>query len=404
MLYIHMAILLNGLFFPQHIDENPLFVSALSYCATFIFRPIGALFFGKIGDKYGRRAVVAFSSFMMSITCVLMAILPTYEQIGVTATYLFLIFKMIQGVSSMGEIVSAEIYAVESFRPPKQYLVLNLINLSIVVATIFSISLAYYSISCNDNNSWRFAFWIGSLMAFVGFFARKKLPETGEFTKVSVKRGIIKKTNNTQIENKSGVSNNKKFKIFIYLLIEFSRPATSYFAYIYCPVLLKTKYLYTSAEVLSQSIMIVFCDIIQCIIITLLCFKFRPIQILKVKTIIFFPLLLIIPLLLNHAENHVANIMIVQLILVFLGPKPVPTSQAFYRGFEVHKRMTIASMVFAVSRVFIYVITSFGIVYLQQKIDNWGVLVILMPITLGFLYALTKFDQIEKDCLERYVK
>ncbi|MDZ5761934.1 MFS transporter [Candidatus Cyrtobacter comes] len=389
MLYIHMAILLNELFFPQNLEHDPLLISALSYCATFIFRPVAALFFGKLGDRLGRKSIIALSSFIMSITCLIMANLPTYEQIGITATYLFLALKMIQGASSMGEIVSAEIYVIESFKPPKQYLMLNIVNISVVFATLCSILLAYYSTSYDDSSSWRFAFWVGSLMAFVGAFARKKLPETKEFSRKSIKTTKSLFGNNALL-------NKNSFRILLYLLIEFARPATSYFAYIYCAIILKTELHYSAKEILLQNSLLALFDLLACIFITWLCFKFRPIIILRFKTLIFLPLLICIPYLLNGASNCY-SILAIQLILVFFGPKPVPNSPSFSMSFETRKRMTTVSMVFAVSRVLVYVITSFGMAYMYKIIGNFAILIILGPVTFGFLYALGKFNIIEQN-------
>ncbi|WP_341756785.1 MULTISPECIES: MFS transporter [unclassified Candidatus Tisiphia] len=98
MLYIHMAVFLNELFFPQTDLHNASIMSSFAICSTFIFRPVGAALFGWIGDKVGRKATVVVTTFMMSCSCLLMFILPTYVQIGVTATVLITICRIVQGI------------------------------------------------------------------------------------------------------------------------------------------------------------------------------------------------------------------------------------------------------------------------------------------------------------------
>ncbi len=91
MLYVHMAVLLNELFFPKTDPHTATLLSAFAFCATFVFRPIGALLFGWMGDKVGRKATLVVTTFMMACSCLLMFILPTYAQIGITASILITI-------------------------------------------------------------------------------------------------------------------------------------------------------------------------------------------------------------------------------------------------------------------------------------------------------------------------
>ncbi|WP_338390883.1 MFS transporter [Rickettsia asembonensis] len=65
-------------------------------CATFIFRPLGALVFGYLGDTYGRKTTVVITTMMMATSCIVMALLPTYNEIGITAS----IIIIVQGMSS----------------------------------------------------------------------------------------------------------------------------------------------------------------------------------------------------------------------------------------------------------------------------------------------------------------
>src|ERR1700676_2864748 len=77
MLYIHMAVLLNDIFFPKTDPQTSALLAALAFCSTFIMRPIGALIFGWLGDSIGRKSTIIITTLMMSISCVLMANLPT---------------------------------------------------------------------------------------------------------------------------------------------------------------------------------------------------------------------------------------------------------------------------------------------------------------------------------------
>ena len=121
MLYLHMAVFLNELFFPKISPHLSHLVAATGFCSTFVFRPIGALFFGYIGDIYGRKSTVIITTTMMSICCITMAFMATYDQIGITAAWLVTICRIIQGLSSMGEVIGAQIYLSEFVKKPECY-------------------------------------------------------------------------------------------------------------------------------------------------------------------------------------------------------------------------------------------------------------------------------------------
>ncbi|AFC73272.1 Proline/betaine transporter [Rickettsia montanensis str. OSU 85-930] len=68
-----MAVLLNELFFPEADARAASLYSAIAYCATYVFRPIGALIFGWIGDTIGCKATVIITTFLISLCCLIMA-------------------------------------------------------------------------------------------------------------------------------------------------------------------------------------------------------------------------------------------------------------------------------------------------------------------------------------------
>ena len=117
MLYVHMAVLLNELFFPKTDPFTASLLSAFAFCSTYLLRPFGALIFGYIGDNIGRKATVIITTLLMAFSCFTMAILPTYAQIGITAAWIVTICRIIQGMSSMGEFIGAQLYLTEITKP-----------------------------------------------------------------------------------------------------------------------------------------------------------------------------------------------------------------------------------------------------------------------------------------------
>ena len=182
MLYIHMAVVLNDLFFPPSDHHLTPYLSAALFSSTFVLRPLGALVFGWIGDNYGRKTTVMITMFMMASTCFIVANLSTYAEIGITATWMIVACRMVQGVSSLGEVVGAELYLMENLKPPHQYPAVAFITVSAVSGALVALGCAALCLGFTNLN-WRVAFWFGCAVGFAGSIARIKLRESGEFVR-----------------------------------------------------------------------------------------------------------------------------------------------------------------------------------------------------------------------------
>ena len=157
MLYVHMAVLLNNLFFPASDPNAKIIFLAFTFCSTYLLRPIGALIFGWIGDNLGRKYTVVITTFIMAISCITIAILPTYDRIGITASCIVIICRILQGMSSMGEIIGAEIYLIETIKSNTKYPAVASLSLMATMGRTFALGVASLS-TLGGNEYWRGAF------------------------------------------------------------------------------------------------------------------------------------------------------------------------------------------------------------------------------------------------------
>ncbi|SDG88977.1 MFS transporter [Pseudonocardia oroxyli] len=112
--YGYLAVVLAPLFFPSQ-DGLIGVLSTLAVVASgFLARPLGGLFFGRLGDRKGRRAVLMATVTVMGIATVLTGLLPTYATIGVFAPILLTLLRILQGFSAGGEIGGAASLSTES--------------------------------------------------------------------------------------------------------------------------------------------------------------------------------------------------------------------------------------------------------------------------------------------------
>eukprot|EP00483_Globobulimina_turgida_P010371 UN10391 len=117
-------------FFPKSRHGVQLLQAFAVYAGAFLMRPLGGALFGWIGDKYGRLHALRLSIFMMAFPTFLTGCLPTYNSIGITATILLVILRLIQGLSVGGEITGALVYVLEKCPPNRRSLFGVLVQIS----------------------------------------------------------------------------------------------------------------------------------------------------------------------------------------------------------------------------------------------------------------------------------
>lgn len=397
MLYVHMAVLLNELFFPAADSHTTAIYSALAFCSTYVLRPVGALIFGWIGDNIGRKATIVITTSMMAISCIIMANLPTYSQIGITATWIVTICRIVQGMSSMAEVIGAEVYLTETIKPPARYPAVALICFFATLGSVFSLAIA--SLVTSFGLSWRSAFWIGSAIAIIGAMARTTLRETPEFA--NAKRQIKNILKKVDLDSKTLANNyiyqeTVSIKTSIALvLIHFGRATCFYISYIYFGNILKISCNYTSVQVIHQNFIVSIAEMFGMFGLVYLSYKIYPLTILKVKLIIILIFTLFSPYLLNNA-NTPFKILLIQSFIMFFTLETVPAAPILYKHFPIFKRFTYTTFLYAVSRTFIYIITSFGLIYLTEYFSHWGILMMMIPVIIGYTFGLYHFEKLEK--------
>ena len=396
MLYVHMAVLLNELFFPKTDPHTAALLTAFAFCSTYVFRPFGALFFGYIGDTVGRKATVVMTTFIMAISCLVMANLPTYAQIGITASWVITLCRVAQGMSSMGEIVGAELYITEITKPPIRY---SLVAAIAVCGTLGStVALGIASLVTTQGLNWRTAFGVGAGIAVVGTLARTRLRETKEFTdaewhaKDSVRKGhkdarevAHLRTYHSKVQWKTSLA---------YFLIECAWPVWFYITYIHCGSILKQHFGFMPEMIIKQNFIVSMLDLGNAILLATLVYWIHPLRILRFKLSLFAAFILFIPYLLNYVTAP-WGILVFQTFMTLVAPTGYPAVSVIFSSFPVFTRFRYASFIYAFSRAFMYVITSFSLIYLTGHLGNWGLLVIIVPITLGYAWGRRHFEKLE---------
>ncbi len=401
MLFVHMAVVLNELFFPKFDPFTKSLLSAFTFCSTFALKPIGALVFGYIGDKVGRKHTVVITTMIMAVSCIIMANVPTYAQIGIAASWVITICRALQGMSSIGESIGAELYTAELIEKPLRYKAVGYIGFAGVIGMVASLMIAKIVLTLGIN--WRIIFWIGAAIALIGSAARVTLRESPEFSDASRRLHNMLETaekNPDSIRNNPAYSETVSKKTSLaYFLVFCGWPFCFYFSYVYCSSILKSQFHYSNEELIYHNLIVSIFNSIGLFIFIRLTEKIHPLVILKAKLIVYIPFLCCVPFLLSISQSQL-TIMIIQIIGVVFGHSTIPAKAIFLMHFPILKRFRYASLITALSHVTLYIITSFGLVYAIDFLGIYGILLISLPITFSFLLGLLHFEKLERQAGE----
>ena len=178
-LFAFLTPLLAIHFFPQEDKFTGFILIYAIFAIGFFVRPIGAALFGHMGDRIGRKKTLIVSILLMAIPTFLIGLLPTYQQIGIWAPLLLILLRLCQGLSVGGESTGALLFVIESgdyknrgFLGASIWAVVGVGMLLGSFAASIAISYSHYSWS------WRVPFLLGIITGIVGYFVRKRTPET----------------------------------------------------------------------------------------------------------------------------------------------------------------------------------------------------------------------------------
>ncbi len=178
-----MAPVIGANFFPHASASNATIETLVVFAAGFLCRPFGGIFFGYFGDTFGRAKVLRISILIISISTFLVGVLPSYQEIGFFAPILFILLRLLQGVSIGGEYSGIMIYLAESAPLNKRGLTTSFAamgaNLGFLLATAALMLLhLFFTQEIIINWAWRLPFLMIGLPSALIIYYRFKLSET----------------------------------------------------------------------------------------------------------------------------------------------------------------------------------------------------------------------------------
>jgi len=189
-LYGTLAAIIGLQFFPSADPAVALLSSFAVFGAGFIMRPLGGLWFGSLGDRVGRQKVLATVILLTSGATFAMGLLPSYHTIGITATILLVITRLVQGFAAGGESSGATTYLAEYAPVARRgYFTCWIDNFGFMAFVAGSGLVFLLTASLGDDTmndwGWRIPFLIAGPLGWIGLYLRQHLEDSPEYKAVA---------------------------------------------------------------------------------------------------------------------------------------------------------------------------------------------------------------------------
>jgi MFS family permease len=185
-IYGTLAPIIGRLYFPAGNETARFLLALATFGIGFGMRPIGAILFGYLGDRYGRKYTFLVTVALMGVATACVGLVPTYAQIGIAAPWILIALRIIQGLALGGEYGGAAIYVSEHAPPHRRGFYTSFIQAAVIGGFLLSLIVvltaqASVSAAAWDSWAWRIPFLFSLVLLAVTLWMRLKLHESPVF-------------------------------------------------------------------------------------------------------------------------------------------------------------------------------------------------------------------------------
>lgn len=185
-IYGTLAALIGRAFFPADNETLQILLVWAGFAVGFGFRPLGAILFGFLGDKLGRKYTFLVTVTLMGVATAGVGLIPSAATIGIAAPIIVILLRVLQGLALGGEYGGAAIYVAEHAPPEKRGFYTSFIQASVAGGFVLSIAVVLacrFLIPADDFAAWgwRIPFLLSIILLFISLWMRLKLSESPVF-------------------------------------------------------------------------------------------------------------------------------------------------------------------------------------------------------------------------------
>ena len=192
-LYLYFATVLSRVFFGG--GAASLLATLGGFAIAYLMRPVGAIVFGHIGDRHGRRTMLLFSVALMTAAMLATALLPTRAAIGPAAGWLLILLRCVMGFSVGGEYTGVVAYLLEGAPERRRGLLASSASAASEVGGLLAVGVAALTVASLSEAQlaswgWRIPFFFGAALAASVGLARSAMSESPEFERQLAERSV----------------------------------------------------------------------------------------------------------------------------------------------------------------------------------------------------------------------
>jgi len=235
-----LAPVISRVFFAG-LDPTPALIAALAlFAAGFAFRPLGALIFGVVGDRLGRKGAFLITVSVMGLSTFLIGFLPTYAQAGTLGPTLLILLRILQGIALGGEYGGAAIYVAEHAPNAKRGASTGWIQASASFGLLAALLVIYATRDAIGEDAfvvwgWRVPFLVSAVLLAVSVWMRAKLAESPHFARLREENAL----SHAPLSEAFGTKKNLKKVLIAFFGIMCAQGAVWYFTFFYLQVFLE---------------------------------------------------------------------------------------------------------------------------------------------------------------------
>ncbi|MFC7553537.1 MFS transporter [Pseudoroseomonas wenyumeiae] len=188
-LYGSLAAIIGAKFFSQFPEGTRNIFALLAFAAGFLVRPFGALVFGRLGDLVGRKYTFLVTILIMGASTFIVGILPTSDQIGISAAIILIVLRCLQGLALGGEYGGAATYVAEHAPNGRRGFYTSFIQVTATGGLFLSLLVILFARSALGETAfldwgWRIPFLVSILLLGISVWIRMQLQESPAFKKM----------------------------------------------------------------------------------------------------------------------------------------------------------------------------------------------------------------------------
>ncbi len=181
----YFAPIIATTFFPHKNHLASILHTFAIFAVSYLLAPLGAIAFGYIGDRYGRKKALTLSILAMAIPTALISVIPGYQAIGVAAPLLITLLRVMQGFVASAEFTGASIFLIEHAKPTNKAFYGCLTSSAYSAGSVLAgLAASFFTSSFMPAWGWRLGFALALLAGLVIFFLRLHVHETPEYTHI----------------------------------------------------------------------------------------------------------------------------------------------------------------------------------------------------------------------------